>query len=205
MNNEIDPSFNRRVYIILLSLPLFILTWIYSNYFYALIIGIGSAVLLYLIFVWIPADKLHKQFRKARLAESRKLIKEIRRELQSIRQKDLKIDLDEACSLAEGLVLAIEKETKHQGKIEESLLPLLQNMRKQIERWRVHESGAQPLVKADAEKLLGILMNYDILFLKYQKGGIRSDEFLTSLYHTETAMLELGIDVNNTGNGVLKQ
>jgi hypothetical protein len=109
----------------------------------------------------------------------------------------LKSDLINACDLAVGLVNGLENETRHQGKVEESILPLLNNMLKQIDRWLIHEIGRRPLSHGNEEKLLGILLNYDTLFLKYQEGGIPADEFLTSLYHSETAMLELGIDIND--------
>jgi hypothetical protein len=176
------------------------MTWWLWGYFYALVIGIGAAALLYVLFVWIPEDKLQKHLRKAKFSDAKKVIKETRKRCKRIARTELKRDLLGACDLAEGLVDALEKETRHQGKVEESILPLLNNMLKQIERWLIHESGKQPLSSQDEEKILGILKNYDTLFLKYQEGGIRADEFLTSLYHSETAMLELGIDINNIEN-----
>jgi hypothetical protein len=201
MNNQKYAISGRRIYILFLALPAFLVTWWLANYFYALVVGIGSAVLLYVLFVWIPAEKVQKQLRKMKFAEARKVIKDNRKLSGKINNTDLKTDLQEACELAEGLVAALEKESRHQGKVEESLVPLLVNMQKQIERWMVHESGRQPLSAKDHDQLLGILLNYDTLFLKYQKGGLRSDEFLTSLYHTETAMLELGIDINRPVQG----
>jgi hypothetical protein len=78
---------------------------------------------------------------------------------------------------------------------------MLSNMIKQIDRLLLHESGRQPLSVEDEEKLVGILLNYDTLFLKYQEGALQSDEFLTSLYHSESAMLELGIDIQNINQG----
>ena len=194
--NNYVPAGN-RVFLLFLALPIFLIAWWLFNYFYALVIGIGSAALLYVLFVWIPADKVQRQLRRAKFLEARKTIKAIRQQSHRINKSGLKADLLEACDLADGLVEALSNETHHQGKVEESILPLLKNMHKQIERWLIHESGKQPLSPEDEDKLLGILLNYDELFLKYQEGGLRSDEFLTSLYHTETAMLELGIDIND--------
>ncbi len=193
-----------RIFLLFLSLPVFVIAWVLLNYFYALVIGVGSAALLYVLFVWIPADKVQRQLRKAKFIEARKTIREIQKLSRKVDKTDLKIDLLEACDLAEGLVEALSKETRHQGKVEESILPLLKNMEKQIERWLIHESGRQPLSEEEEEKLLGILLKYDSLFMKYQEGGLRSDEFLTSLYHTETAMLELGIDITDLEKGDLE-
>jgi hypothetical protein len=176
------------------------MAWWLWGYLYALVIGVGAAALIYVLFVWIPADKIQKQLRKAKFADAKKVIKEIRKRSKRIGRTELKADLLRACDLADGLVAALEKETQHQGKVEESVLPLLNNMLRQIERWLIHENGKQPLSPQEEEKILGILKNYDTLFLKYQQGGIRADEFLTSLYHSETAMLELGIDIKNLDN-----
>jgi hypothetical protein len=202
MNNQNYVPAGNRIFLLFLALPIFLFTWWLLNYFYALVIGIGSAALLYVLFVWIPADKVQRQLRKVKFQEAKKTIKEIEKLNGNISRQTLKKDLLEACDLAVGLVEALEKESRHQGKVEESIFPLLENMRKQIQRWLIHESGRQPLSPEDEEKLLGILLNYDSLFLKYQEGGLRSDEFLTSLYHTETAMLELGIDINDLEQGV---
>ena len=193
-----------RIFLIFFAVPIFLAAWWKWNYFYALVIGLGSAVLLYVLFVWVPADKIQKQLRKAKFSEARKMIKEVQKLSRKIRQTDLKLDLLEAVDLAEGLVNALSSEIKHQGKVEENLLPMLNNMAKQINRWLTHESGKQPLTDQDADKLLGIMMNYDTLFLKYQEGGLQSDQFLTSLYHTETAMLELGIDITEFEKGDLQ-
>lgn len=201
MKNQKYVLAENRVFLIFLSIPAFLLAWILFNYLYALVIGLGSAVLLYVLFVWIPADKFQKQLRKTKFVEARKTIKEVRKLTQQIALSNLKADLLEACNLAEGLVEALANKSRHQGKVEESIHPLLKNMHKQIERWLIHEGGKQPLSSVDAEKLLGILLNYDALFLKYQEGGLKADEFLTSLYHSETAMLELGIDINDLGQG----
>jgi hypothetical protein len=195
---------NNRIFILFLTLPIFLLAWWQLNYLYALVIGLGSAALLYVLFVWIPADKIQRRLRKRKFSEAKKAIDAIRKRSQRIARQNLQADLMQACDLALGLVTALEKETRHQGKVEESLLPLLTNMRKQVERWLVHESGRQPLSPSDEDKLLGIMLNYDTLFLKYQEGGIRADEFLTSLYHSETAMLELGIDINALDQGDLE-
>lgn len=193
---------NRRSLLVFLSLPIFILTWIYTNYLYALVLGIGSAILLYIIFVWIPDEKMQKQLRKIRFSNALRVLNENRRLMQKINNISLKQDLVRACDVAQGLLEALESESRHQGKVEESILPLLENMQKQIKRWLLHENKKMPLPKEDAEKLTGVLLNYDTLFQKYQEGGLRSDEFLTSLYHTETAMLELGININNIEEGV---
>jgi len=199
--NNSNSLANKRVFAVFLSLPIFILTWIFSNYLYALVLGIGSAILLYILFVWIPEDKLQKQLRRIRFNDSHRILKENRKLIQKVKSNILKSDLTRACEMADGLLTALEKESRHQGKVEESILPLLENMQKQIKRWMMHENRKLPLPKKDAEKLKGILLNYDALFQKYQEGGLRSDEFLTSLYHTETAMLELGIDINDLEEG----
>jgi len=199
--NNSNSLANKRVFAVFLSLPIFILTWIFSNYLYALVLGIGSAILLYILFVWIPEDKLQKQLRHIRFNDSHRILKENRKLIQKVKSNILKSDLTRACEMADGLLTALEKESRHQGKVEESILPLLENMQKQIKRWMMHENRKLPLPKKDAEKLKGILLNYDALFQKYQEGGLRSDEFLTSLYHTETAMLELGIDINDLEEG----
>jgi len=199
-DQKYSPAGN-RIYLIFLALPIFVLTWWQLGYLYALVIGIGSAVLLYALFVWLPADQIQKNLRKIKFADARKAIKNVRKQSKKIANTNLKLDLESAAGLAEGLVAVLEKEPKHQGKVEESLLPMLANMLKQIDRWLLHESGKQPLSAGDQEKLLGIMLNYDTLFLKYQEGGLRSDEFLTSLYHSETAMLELGIDIQDIYQG----
>jgi len=199
--NNSNSLANKRVFAVFLSLPIFILTWIFSNYLYALVLGIGSAILLYILFVWIPEDKLQKQLRHIRFNDSHRILKENRKLIHKVKSYTLKTDLTRACEMADGLLTALEKESRHQGKVEESILPLLENMQKQIKRWMMHENKKLPLPKKDAEKLKGILLNYDALFQKYQEGGLRSDEFLTSLYHTETAMLELGIDINDLEEG----
>lgn len=197
MNQQKYAPASNRIFLLFFSLPIFLLAWWKLNYLYALVIGIGSAVLLYVLFVWIPTDKIQKRLRKTKFSEAKKAIEAIRKQSNRIGRQNLRDDLLKACDLALGLVTALENETRHQGKVEESLLPLLNNLQKQIERWLVHENGRQPLSPGDEEKLLGVMLNYDTLFLKYQEGGLRADEFLTSLYHSETAMLELGIDINN--------
>ena len=167
-NQKYAPS-GRRIYVIFFALPIFIIAWWLTNYYYALVIGIGTAALLFVLFVWIPTEKIQRQIRKVKFSEAKKAIKENQRLTAKITQENLKMDLHEACELAEGLVTALEKETRHQGKVEESILPLLLNMGKQIERWLIHESGKQPLSTKDQDQLLGILLNYDTLFLKYRK------------------------------------
>jgi hypothetical protein len=201
MSNRNYSPIGNRIYIIFFALPIFFLAWWQLGYLYALVIGIGSAALLYTLFVWLPADQIQKNLRKIKFADARKAIKAVRKQSNKIDNTKLKLDLKSAAELAEGLVTVLETEPKHQGKVEESLLPMLTNMLKQIERWLLHESGKQPLTVGDQEKLLGIMFNYDTLFLKYQEGGLRSDEFLTSLYHSETAMLELGIDIQDVYQG----
>jgi hypothetical protein len=197
MNDNNLTLASNRIFIVFLAIPIFIITWIKLNYFYAFVIGLGSAALLYVLFVVVPTDKLEKRLRKAKFVEARKTIKLIRQQIQKINRQNLKSDLLKACDLADGLVAGLEKQTRHQGKVEESILPLLNNMYKQVDRWLIHESGRRPLLPQNEEKLVGILLNYDTLFFKYQEGGIPADEFLTSLYHSETAMLELGIDIND--------
>jgi len=201
MNNQDYQPAGNRIYLLFFSIPIFLATWWLWNYLYALVIGLGSTALIYVLFVWLPADKVQKNLRKLKFSEAKKTIREVKKQVNKITMTDLKLDLHSAADLAAGLVAGLEKESRHQGKVEENLLPMLNNMLKQIERWLRHQSGKQPLSAEDQEKLLGIMMNYDTLFLKYQEGGIRSDEFLTSLYHTETAMLELGIDIEDLYQG----
>ena len=186
-----------RIFIIFLAVPIFIIVWVLTNYFYAFIVGLGSAALLYVLFVLLPEGQMEREMRKAKFGKASKLLKKTRKKIEAIKNTDLKKDLDEACELGFGLISALEKEPRHQGKVEESLVPILENMDKQVDRWLLHQNNEQPLAWDKADKLLGVLFNYDTLFLKYQEGAIRPDEFLTSLYHSETAMLELGIDIND--------
>ncbi len=194
MNNKTYTPVSNRIFILFLAIPIFIYAWTKLNYFYAVVIGLGSAALLYVLLVLAPTDRLQNRLRKMKFLEAKKIIKGLRKQIKRIRWKNLRSDLFTACNLAWGLVGALEKEPRHQGKVEENLLPMLNNMQQQIDRWLIHERGKQPLTPKDAEKLLGILMHYDTLFLRYQEGGIQADEFLTSLYHSETAMMEIGIN-----------
>ncbi|KKU32578.1 hypothetical protein A3K29_05720 [Candidatus Collierbacteria bacterium RIFOXYB2_FULL_46_14] len=180
---------------LLLTLPVFFLVWWLAAIEYAFIIGFGTFVTLYVLFVWLPDDQARKLNRIAKFSEAKKLLKFATLQLNKVRDSEIVEEDGKALLTLEGLINEFESKKTVQGKVEEKVLPMLRNLTGLLKRWLGHESGMYPLETVEAKKVRGILLHFDDLILKYQKDGIDpTDTYLTGLYELETDMQSAGID-----------
>lgn len=180
---------------LLLTIPVFFLVWWKVSLVQAGIVSVGVFALLYVIFVWLPDDQARKLMRMAKFVEARKLLDLVAKQLRKIKDLEIQTEDGKALLTFKGLIDTFEAKKTIQGKIEEKVIPMLQNLSGLLARWLGHESGEFPLDKEEAKKIRGVLLHFDDLILKYQKDGIDStDTYLTGLYELETDMQSAGID-----------
>lgn len=177
-----------------LAIPIFFLVWYFAGIGYAFIAGPGAVALLFVVFVWLPNDEARKLMRKEKFAEVKDLIDDVPSKLRIIKDNEIVKHVGQGVLVFNGLIKNLESKGAHQGKIEEKLLPTVQDLMNLLSDWIGHESGEYPLEPDKAKRTRGILVHFDDLVLKYQKDGIAKTDTLTSLFELESDMQAAGIN-----------
>lgn len=194
-----EPIKSGNPYWLFLTLPVFFLVWWKFSLIQAAIYGLGTFLVLYVVFVWLPDDQARKLTRKIKFSEARKLLMFANFQLKKVEEEQIVDEVQKATKTLKFLIDNLESKSTAQGKIEEKVLPMLQNLSGLLKRWLGHESGEYPLERDEAKKIRGVLLHFDDLIMKYQKDGIdTTDTYLTGLYELETDMQSAGI--NPTGD-----
>ncbi|HOX96625.1 MAG TPA: hypothetical protein PLI45_04585 [Candidatus Woesebacteria bacterium] len=126
-------------------------------------------------------------------APLKKLIENIQENANEIRDTQVRIELNEACLVADGVVENLQNASKPQGYIEEKFPELLKNMDEQTMALLGHESRKHPLNQEILGKLKQVLLGYDDIFLKFQEGDEDAARLLATIIDSQqTAISTLG-------------
>lgn len=185
---------------LLVSIPTFFVVWLMFDFVYALVAGIGSLLLLYVIFVWLPNDEARKLNRKQRFQKANKLIREVRELIGAVKDRNVAKNMNEAVTIFESIIQALESKSSYQGIIEDKLVPTLEDCVQELGKWIGHENGRYPLLDEERDELFAILTHKDELFSKWQNNSIDTSEYLTSKFRSKAEMEAAGIDLKGDRN-----
>lgn len=133
-----------------------------------------------------------RSLRRRSLGPLEVTIRKIRSDVDEIRDRQIKKDLERACQLALGLLEILQQSDEPLGYTEAKFPGLLDNMERQIKAYLRHELGTIPLKPDMLVNVRNLLLSYDELFEKLQSNDPESIDLLTSI-----------IDSNNTMIGTL--
>lgn len=130
-----------------------------------------------------------RQERQDRLEVMRQDIQKIDTDVSKITNRKIRVDLDGAILLADGLIDILEESNTYIG-MTESLTPeMIKNMGKQVKAYLRHESGRRPIPESLLTNLVEALLNYDALFKTLQADDPDGAELLASVIHSQTTMI----------------